>query len=266
MASLRAAGDDLALLIGNSIRSARLAARWTQAELARRLGTTQSAISRLETGAGSCLDVRLATAAFRALGIRMSVDAATLGLVGRREQNDFVHARCADHVARHFVAAGWDVRLEVEIGSDRYRGWIDLLAYRTVDRSLFCGELKTEIDDLGRIQRTLAWYERESWDAARRIGWRPRSVTSGLLVLCTSENDARVSANAHLLDQIFPGRARDLSAWLSSAGNGPRPSSLAMIDPRSRRIEWLRATKSDGRRSPAPYENYRVAAEALRRR
>ena len=266
MASLRAASDDLAPLIGNSIRSARLAARWTQAELARRLGTTQSAISRLETGVGSCLDIRLASAAFRALGIRMSVDAAALGLVGRREQNDFVHARCANHVARHLQAAGWDVRLEVEVGSGRYRGWIDLLAYRTVDRSLFCCELKTEIDDLGRIQRTLAWYERESWDAARGIGWSPRSITSGLLVLCTSENDARAIANAQLLDQAFPGRARDLSSWLTSAGMGSHPPSLAMIDPRSRRVDWLRGTRSDGRRSAAPYENYRAAAEALRRR
>jgi hypothetical protein len=39
-----------------------------------------------------------------------------------------------------------------------------------------------------------------------------------------------------------------------------------MIDPRSRRIDWLRATISDGRRSTAPYENDRAAADALRRR
>jgi hypothetical protein len=98
------------------------------------------------------------------------------------------------------------------------------------------------------------------------MGWRPRSITIGLLVLCSSENDARVVANAQLLDRAFPGRARDLGAWLTTAGTKSRPSSLAMIDPRSRRIDWLRATISDGRRSTAPYENDRAAADALRRR
>jgi len=145
-------------------------------------------------------------------------------------------------------------------------GWIDLLAFRAIDRALFCGEIKTELDDLGRIQRTVSWYEREAWEAARRMGWRPRSITIGLLVLCSSENDARVVANAQLLDRAFPGRARDLGAWLTTAGAKSRPSSLAMIDPRSRRIDWLRATISDGRRSTAPYENDRAAADALRRR
>jgi transcriptional regulator with XRE-family HTH domain len=266
MAALRASEDDLASLIGRSIRTARLAARWKQAELARRLGTTQSAVSRLETGSSSCIDIRLASAAFRLLGIRTSVDSATIGLVGRREQSDFVHARCSSYVASRLRADQWEVGLEVEVGSGRYRGWIDLLAFRAIDRALFCGEIKTELDDLGRIQRTVSWYEREAWEAARRMGWRPRSITIGLLVLCSSENDARVVANAQLLDRAFPGRARDLGAWLTTAGTKSRPSSLAMIDPRSRRIDWLRATISDGRRSTAPYENDRAAADALRRR
>ena len=98
------------------------------------------------------------------------------------------------------------------------------------------------------------------------LATRLRSITIGLLVLCSSENDARVVANAQLLDRAFPGRARDLGAWLTTAGTKSRPSSLAMIDPRSRRIDWLRATISDGRRSTAPYENDRAAADALRRR
>ena len=263
MSSLRATDEDLGALIGRSIRSARLAARWTQSQLARRLGTTQSAVSRLETASATYLDIRLASAAFRLLGIRASIDSATLGLVGRRQQQDLVHARCAGHVARRLDAVGWDVRLEVEVGSGRYRGWIDLLAYRASDRSLLCGELKTQIDDLGRIQRTLAWYEREAWGAARRLGWRPTSTTTALLVLMSTENDARIQANREVLRKEFPARAGDLAPWLALPGENRPPNALAMIDPRSRRTEWLRPSTSDGRRSLAPYRDYRDAAAKL---
>ncbi|MBA2720867.1 MAG: helix-turn-helix transcriptional regulator [Chloroflexi bacterium] len=264
--SLRATDDDLARLIGNAIRTARVTARWTQAELARRLGVTQSAVSRLETGASSSLDVGLASAAFRLMGIRVSVDAATPGLVRRREQNDFVHARCVVYAARHLQNDGWDTRLEIEVGRDRYRGWIDLLAYRAADRSLFCAELKTELDDVGRIQRTLAWYGRSAGDAARRLGWRPRSIATGLLVLASAENDLRISRNVELFAREFPTRSRELATWFATSGMSTPRTSLAMIDPRSRRAAWLRSTTVDGRRSPAAYADYGAAAEALKRR
>jgi transcriptional regulator with XRE-family HTH domain len=263
MASLRATDDDLASLIGGSIRSARLAAHWTQTELGRRLETTQSAVSRLETGAGSCLDIGLASAAFRLLGIRASVDSATIGLLGRREQRDFVHARCSSYSAARLRADQWEVCLEVEIGSGRYRGWIDLLAFRSIDGALFCGEIKTEIDDIGRIQRTLAWYGREAWGAALRLGWRPKSMTTGLLVLMSTENDARIQANRESLREAFPARAGDLAPWLATAGAIRPRNALAMIDPRSRRTDWLRPATSDGRRSAAPYRDYRDAAGRL---
>lgn len=249
---------------GIAIRSSRIEIGWSQREIAERLHVSQAAISRLEAGTGPYLDARLASAALDLLGIRMQLDGATLGLAGRREQRDLVHAKCCGHVARRLGRLGWDVRQEVEIGTGRYRGWIDVLAYRPTDRSLLCGEIKTEIDDLGRIQRTLTWYERDAWDAARRLGWRPLKVCSVLVLLCSSENDARTHSNKEILGQAFPARARELGVWIDTPGAAVPPRALAMIDPRSLRAAWLRPTTSDGRRSPAPYANYRAAAEAMR--
>jgi transcriptional regulator with XRE-family HTH domain len=194
---------DIGRQIGAVIRASRLEHGWSQRELAERLGTTQSEISRLESGFRRHLDVRLASAALALLGIRMHLDGATLGLAGRREQRDLVHSRCCGHVARRLGGLGWEVRQEIVVGTGRYRGWIDVLAYRASDRCLLSVEVKTEIDDLGRIQRTLTWYERESWDAARRFGWRPKTVSSALLILCSTENDARVRSNRELLRQPF---------------------------------------------------------------
>jgi hypothetical protein len=255
---------DIGREIGKAIRLSRIEAGWTQRELAARLATTQSEISRMESATRKHLDVRLTSQALELLGIRTQLDGATLGLAGRREQRDLVHAKCCGHVSRRLGALGWDVRQEVEVGTGRYRGWIDVLAYRAVDRWLLCVEVKTEIDDLGRIQRTIAWYEREAWDAARRLDWRPRTVTSALLILCSTENDARVRTNREVLDQAFPVRARELRLWLAESGAAVPPKrGLAMIDPRTRRADWLRPATSDGRRSRAPYADYRAAAVAM---
>jgi transcriptional regulator with XRE-family HTH domain len=256
--------DRLGLVIGRACRDVREAIGWSQRELERRTGHSQSKIARFESGDVRHLDLELADDVLRELGIRLRIDRPELGLSDRNRQRDGVHAWCCGYAGRRLAADGWTVRHEVEVGTGRTRGWIDLLAYREVDGALFCPELKTEIHDAGAIQRTLAWYEREAWDAARRVGWRPRRMTSALLVLATSENDGRPLGNQELLRQAFPGDAPALWRWLSERTAAMPPRSIAMIDPHSRRSVWLRPTRSDGRRSPAPYRNYADAAQRLR--
>lgn len=257
--------DDLGQRIGSVIRSTREEAGWSQRELARRLQSSQAALQRLESGRAKYIDVNLANAAFRLLGIRASFDARTLGLANRREQRDLVHARCGAHACRRLARDGWDAHLEVEVGSGRYRGWIDLLAYRAADRRLLCVEIKTEIDDVGRIQRTSGWYAREAPTIARRFGWSPLSTTAALLILCSTENDQAVQRNLGSLRSSFPGPARGLAEWTATPGRDRPLDSLAMIDPRSRRAQWLRPTASEGRRTAAPYRDYRAAAAAILR-
>jgi hypothetical protein len=58
-------------------------------------------------------------------------------------------------VQRRLEAAGWLVVREVRIESGRYLGWIDLLAFDPVTKTLLVIEIKTRLDDLGDLERTL---------------------------------------------------------------------------------------------------------------
>ncbi len=118
-------------------------------------------------------------------------------------------------------------------------------------------EVKTELLDIGAVERQLGWYEREAPRAARMLGWRTSSVVSALVLLETAYNDETVRLNASALVMAFPTRAREFHV-LTWTGQPPATAgpALAMIDPRSRGRRWAKATILDGRRSPAPYENY----------
>jgi transcriptional regulator with XRE-family HTH domain len=245
-------GDRIARAIWATAR----AYGWSQRELAARLDTNQSAVRRLVRG-GPLMDVAMAGAALDLLGIRVTIDADPIGLAARGEQRDAVHARCCSHVIGHLARRGWDVRSEVEIGEGRFRGWIDILAFRPAGRALLVVEVKTRIDDLGRTLRTLGWYVRSSREAAHLLGWRPRSIAPALLCLATDETDARLAAANDQLRIELPGRARHLATWIDDPAAVPARPSLALIDPRSRRRDWLIRTRADGRRSPAPSRDHR---------
>lgn len=191
-----------------------------------------------------------------AMGARLSIGVDRPYLASRDRQRDPAHAASAGYVCRRLIRAGWQVATEVEVGGDRSRGWIDVLAYHPGTRILLVIEIKTEIRDLGAIERTLGWYEREAWAAARRRGWRPRLVRGGLVLLATEDNDARLKENAASFRLGFPLRARDATGVVMDGLVPGRGRFLAMIDPASRRTSWLRPTPLDGRRTPAPYADY----------
>lgn len=245
-------------LLGATVVEIRSAVRWSQRELSRRSGVPQSMISRIERA--RLTDPPLATIAvlIAAMGGHLRIEVDPPILAGRRQQLDPAHSRMSGFIARRLEAIGWRVATEVEIGGNRSRGWIDLLAFDPTSGLVLVIEVKTEIHDLGRIDRTLGWYEREAWAAARRLGWRPRSVIGCLMLLMTQQNDGTVRENRESLQRLFPVRAGVLSTIVEGVSSR-MPSGargMAMIDPRSKRRSWLRPSTIDGRRTPAPYVDY----------
>jgi transcriptional regulator with XRE-family HTH domain len=251
----------LLVVVGRTVREVRIKAGWSQRELSRRSGVPQAEICRIECGQTEDLRIGTIDRLFGALGIRYWLQIEAPRAI--RPQADLVHARCSAYVTRRLTASGWLVEREVEIGNDRGRGWIDILAFHPGLGILLVIEVKTEIHDVGDIERTMNWYQREAARAAHRFGWRATAVASALLVLQSQANDDLIVRSSDVFRTAFPGRARMLEAVVTGAGEHIDQRHLAMIDPRSRRSGWLRSTRSDGRRSASPYVDYIDAARLL---
>jgi hypothetical protein len=158
----------------------------------------------------------------------------------------------------------WIPALEALIGVERPRGWIDLLAFRPVDRALLVEETKTDIPDMGALQRSLAFYEKEAVAVARGYGWDPLTVNVLVVALDSETIARRLADNRDLVRLAFPAPVPDVLRWLEDP-NAPRPRGWAIgtCDPASRRAAWLRPTTLGSRRTPPAYANYADAASRL---
>jgi len=253
--------------LGAVVREARTLIGWSQRDLARRAHTTQTLVCRLERGRLEHLDLLVAERVLAELGIRARLQLDARHLADRRRQLDAVHAFLTGYIARRLRRLGWLIALEVALGEGAPRGWIDLLAFRPADGALLVEETKTDIPDMGALQRSLAFYEREAVAAARRLGWEPRRVVVAAIALDSATIGRRLADNRDVVAAAFPESVERLVGWLTDpAQKPPRGWVLAMADPAIRGAAWLRPTLLGSRRRPPAYTGYPDAAARLLRR
>ncbi len=243
-------------------RSVRISLDLTQEQVASRAGVSRAHYAKVE-GGRETPSLALVERIADALGLRLSLAVQPPIIHGEPVSRDLVHARCSAYVGRRLRGAGWRVVREVLIETGHHRGWIDLLAFDPRSGTVLVIECKTRLDDVGAVERQIAWYERLAWDVARTQGWPVRRVVSWLIVLASEEVEATVRSHRDLLGQAFPGRALDMLQVVTDGKVRSAPRGLAMVDPRSRRRDWLIRTRADGRRSPCPYVGYAQAARLL---
>jgi len=219
-------------------------------------------IAEIETGRGNpSLDA--VTRIGDALGLELDLSGRPPISLGAKPR-DAVHARCSGYVDRRLRSAGWQTRREIAVSAGRIHGWIDLLAFDPRSGALLIVEVKTRLDDLGAIERQIGWYERCAMDVAFSLNWQPRSVSSWLLLLASEEVEEGLRRYRDLLRVAFPRRAAQVRQDLVEPGHRPPGErGLALIDPTSRRRDWLMPSRSDGRRTAAPYRDYAEAGQRL---
>lgn len=245
---------EILLAVGAAVLRARRARRWTQRRLSAVSGISQSMVSEIERALVPDLSIATALRILDALDVRVD-----LRLLAPRSAappvRDRAHARCVAYVARRLEGVGWIVATEVAVGDERWRGFIDILAFHPSSRVLLVIEVKVVLDDIGAADRQLGGYERFAWAAAHDLGWRPRALTGSLLLLATETNDRRLMEHRPYLDRRFRLRASALTSLVADPDRPPARGErgLAMIDPRTRRSRWILPTWLDGRRTAARY-------------
>lgn len=252
--------------LADVVRSARELIGWTQDQVAVKARTSQATVWRLESGRADHIDLGVVERVLAVLGISITMSATMRHLADRERQRDLVHAVLNGSCARRHAALGWDVVTEVQIGTDRPRGWIDLLAFRPADRSLLVQETKGDLPDFGGLQRSVAFYAREARTVARQLGWFPRRIVVLVVAIDSGTVADRLRVNRDLVLAAFPADAASTAAWLADpAAPVPGGWTFGLADPRSRRTPWLRPPiLGSVRRRPA-YIDYADAARRLGR-
>lgn len=238
----------------------------SQERLAAAAGVSRGHIAAIETGRiNPSLD--LVERIGGALGLDIHLASRALIVVEPPRQRDLVHARCSSYAERRFGGDWWETAREARVVDGRWRGWIDILAFDHRTRTLVIVEIKTQIDDMGAIERQVGTYERAAMGVTASLGWRPRRICSWLVALASDDVEQAARANRDLLARAFPRRAADMRRILDrdtpTTAAGGTDRGFALIDPRSRRRDWLIPSRLDGRRSAAPYRDYADAARRL---
>jgi transcriptional regulator with XRE-family HTH domain len=243
------------VIIGDGIRVARKERGWPQTRLASVSGVPQSGISAIERAAHMKPSLETVVKLCAALGADLVIEVRAAPVIGRLDQTDPGHVACVSAVRRMLERAGWATVTEVEIASGRAHGFIDLLAFHRATGRLLVVEVKTEIRDVGALERQVGWYMREARSAAARLGWRVRSIAGLVVGLATVAVDATVVANRDQFAASFPVRGRVVRATFRS-GAEMTGRGIILVDPARRGLAGLVGLAVDGRRGPAPYRDY----------
>jgi transcriptional regulator with XRE-family HTH domain len=200
--------------IGYALRAIRQRKRFRQVDVAKRAGTSQTMVARIERGAVSNVPFgmlqRLALELDARLDVRVRWQGGDLDrLVNAR------HAGMHEVMARWFASLdGWSAEPEVSFSVYGERGVIDIAAWHAVARHLLIVELKTELVDVNELLATLDRKRRLGSIVARDRGMQPLATSSWVVLADSRTNRRAVSSHAAVLRSKLPTDGRTMRSWL----------------------------------------------------
>lgn len=200
--------------LGAVFRAVRVRRGWRQRDVADRVLTSTSTISRIERGhlGTLALDTLIAVAA----ALEIKID-----LVPRWRGGDLDrmlgsgHGRMHEQMARLFRRhAPWIAVPEVSFSVYGERGVIDILAFHPGRGRLLVVELKTQLVDVHELLSAADRYRRLAPRLAADRGWAVGGASTWVIIRDTTTNRRRVAAHATVLRAALPHDGRTLRRWL----------------------------------------------------
>jgi transcriptional regulator with XRE-family HTH domain len=206
--------------IGRALRAIRQELGWTQDELARRSGVSQSRISSAELGAIDAFTIRTLERVAGTLGATFWGQIRWRGGdIDRLTDQD--HAALVEGVISVLTQTGWVIVPEYTFNRYGERGSVDVVGWHARSRTLLIVEVKSRLTDL---QETLATFGRKLRIAPRELAgtheWHALTTGRVLVIADTSGNRAAVSRHAATFDAVLPCRSRDVRRWLARPEGG----------------------------------------------
>ncbi len=198
---------------GLGIRALRHRRRWTQEQLARRVGVSRSTIARIERGRADRVAVHTLVDVAAELGARTDVRLLWQGEALDRLL-DARHAELVEWTVRRLDDVGWIVATEVSFNIRGERGSIDVLSFDQATGSLLVVEVKSVVPDLQAMLAGLDRKRRLAREIAHERGWSVSSV--GRILVLPDDRTARrrVQAKSATLGSALPARTIEVRRWI----------------------------------------------------
>lgn len=199
--------------IGLALRALRIRLGWRQADLAARVGVSQSTISAIERGRLAAVSVATLERVAAALGARLNVSVQWRG-----EQLDRLldeaHAALVEIAVRLLRECGWDVAVEVSFAIAGERGSIDVLAFHLASGTLLVVEVKSVVPDSQATLHVLDRKVRLAPRIAAERGWQAVTVGRLLIVGDGSTARRRIARLDAPYGTALPDRGQTVRRWL----------------------------------------------------
>jgi transcriptional regulator with XRE-family HTH domain len=222
--------------IGHMLRALRQRKGWRQQDVGVRAGVSDTLVARIERGAFASIPLGKIRRVAETLGARFDTILRWQGAdLGRLL--DSRHAAMHESMARLLGGLdGWEFEPEVSFSIYGERGIIDVLAWHPGRRMLLVIELKTEIVDVSGLLGTMDQRRRLAPQIAARLGWKPLTVSTWVVVAESRTNRRAVGAHANVLRAKLPVDGRSIGRWLRDPAS--RVDALSFLPDRRGVTVW----------------------------
>jgi transcriptional regulator with XRE-family HTH domain len=198
---------------GLGMRALRHDRRWTQSQLAAKVGVSRALIWRIERGHADRVAVHVLVRVAAALGARIDLRLSWHG-EGLDRLLDARHASLVERVVEILTADAWEVATEVSFNIRGERGSIDIFAFHPATGSSLVIEVKSVVPDMQAMLVGIDRKSRLAREIARDRGWQVTSVTRLLVLPDDRTARRRVERYGATFRTAFPARTTDVRRWI----------------------------------------------------